>query len=184
MNDPETANYEDIRAYTLDDSTERELLEAQNELTFSWSTKDGWPVGVIMSYVFKDGRFWCTTGAQRKRVAALRRDPRVSVVVTSKGSRLEEKGRGAADSHNKALNYKGRCILHDDAETKAWFYPALSRAINVDAPERMERFAELLDTARRIIFEIVPEFRIGYDGAKLRAAEERSGVFAQRDDPS
>ena len=101
----EIDNYEDVTQYTLDDATEQALLEAQNELTFIWSNREGWPVGVIMSYVFREGRFWVTASSQRKRVSAVRRDPRVSVVVSSHGSRL-----GAG----KALTYKGTATVHDD----------------------------------------------------------------------
>ena len=173
MNVPEEAeeisDYEDVAVYTLDDSTEHDLLEAQNELTFIWSNKEGWPVGVIMSYVFHEGRFWCTASSQRKRVAAVRRDPRVCVAITSKGSRL---------GPNKALTYKGLVTVRDDAETKSWFYPALSKAINPEDPERAARFARFLDSPRRVIFEIVPEGRIAYDGAKMRAATNRSSAFA------
>lgn len=164
----EIDNYEDVTGYTLDGSTEEDLLRAQNELTFVWSNKEGWPVGVIMSFVFRDGKFWCTASAQRKRVAAVRRDPRVCVVVTSKGSSL-----GA----NKAVTYKGRCAVRDDAAVKEWFYPALARAINPGDPDRAGRFAKFLDSPRRVILEITPEQRIGYDGAKMRAATEASGAF-------
>lgn len=164
----EIENYEDVTVYTLDDSTETDLLEAQNELTFMWSTKEGWPVGVIMSYVFQDGRFWCTASSQRKRVAAVQRDPRVCVAVTSKGSRM---------GPNKAVSYKGLCTIHDDPETKEWFYPALATAINPEDPERARRFARFLDSPRRVIFEIVPQLRIGYDGAKMRTATEASSAF-------
>lgn len=166
----EIDNYEDVSVYTLDDTTEEELLAAQNELTFIWSNKEGWPVGVIMSFVFRDGRFWCTASSQRKRVAAVRRDPRVSVAITSKGSRL-----GA----NKAVTYKGTCVVRDDDETKQWFYPALATAINPDDPDRARRFAKFLDSPRRVIFEITPELRIGYDGAKMRAATANSPAFLE-----
>jgi general stress protein 26 len=164
----EISDYEDVAGYTLDESTESDLLDAQNELTFIWSNKEGWPVGVIMSYVFRDGRFWCTASSHRKRVAAVRRDPRVCVAITSKGSRL-----GA----NKALTYKGIVTVRDDAETKSWFYPALAKAINPEDPERAKRFARFLDSPRRVIFEIVPQERIAYDGAKMRAATNRSSAF-------
>jgi len=169
MSDDEIENYEDVTVYGLDDSTEEELLAAQNELTFIWSNKEGFPVGVIMSYVFRDGRFWITASEQRKRIAAVRRDPRVSVVITSKGSSM-----GA----NKALTYKGHCTVHkDNDELKAWFYPALAEAINPTDPDRARRFAKFLDSPRRVILEIVPEQRIGYDGAKMRAATNRSSAF-------
>ncbi len=165
----EIDNYEDVTKYTLDDSTESELLVAQNELTFIWSNKEGWPVGVIMSFVFHEGRFWVTASSQRKRISAVRRDPRVSLVVTSKGSRM-----GA----NKALTYKGHCTVHDDNDSvKSWFYAALSKAINPDDPERAARFTKFLDSPRRVILEIVPEQRIGYDGAKMRVATQESDAF-------
>jgi nitroimidazol reductase NimA-like FMN-containing flavoprotein (pyridoxamine 5'-phosphate oxidase superfamily) len=161
-------DYEDVTVYTLDESTEEELLAAQNELTFIWSNKEGWPVGVIMSYVFHDGKFWCTASSQRKRVSAVRRDPRVCVVVTSKGSSLEG---------SRAVTYKGTCVLRDDAATKEWFYPALATAINPTDPERARRFAKFLDSPRRVIFEITPEQRIGYDGVKMRIATNESPAF-------
>lgn len=164
----EIDNYEDVTVYTLDESTEEELLQAQNELTFIWTNKDGWPVGVIMSYVFRGGKFWCTASSQRKRVSAVRRDPRVCVVVTSKGSRVEG---------SRAVTYKGTCRLRDDDQTKSWFYPALAEAINPDDPERAVRFAQFLDSPRRVIFEITPEQRIGYDGTKMRDATNASSAF-------
>ncbi len=167
----EIEDYEDVTSYTLDESTEAELLQAQNELTFIWSNKEGWPVGVIMSYVFRDGKFWCTASSQRKRVAAVRRDPRVCVVVTSKGTSVEG---------SRAVTYKGLCTLRDDPETKAWFYPALAEAINPHDADRARRFAKFLDSPRRIIFEITPDQRIGYDGVKMRAATNASAAF--RDD--
>ena len=166
----EITDYEDVSVYTLDGPTEEDLLRAQNELTFVWSNREGWPVGVIMSYVFRDGRFWCTASSQRKRISAVRRDPRVSVTVTSKGSSL-----GA----NKSVTYKGICALRDDAGTKEWFYPALAEAINPGDPERARRFARFLDSPRRVILEITPQDRIGYDGAKMRSAMARSAAFLE-----
>ena len=65
-------------------------------------------MGVIHSFLWSKGRFWMTVGAHRHRVAAIRRDPRVSVVVTSTGTDL---GPG------KTLTAKGRCVIHEDRET-------------------------------------------------------------------
>lgn len=39
-----------------------------------------------------DGRFWLTATSQRKRIAAVRRDDRVAVVVTSSGTDLGPNG--------------------------------------------------------------------------------------------
>ena len=57
-------NYEDVTVFGLDADDEAEMLDAQNECTFIWSNKEGWPVGVIMSYVFRDGKFWLTASSQ------------------------------------------------------------------------------------------------------------------------
>jgi general stress protein 26 len=152
-------NYEDVTVYDLDHADEEALLLAHNECTFIWSNKEGWPVGVIMSYVWRKNRFWLTASGQRARVSAVRRDPRVSIVVTSTGSPLPK---------NKTVTWKGTCTLHDDDETKAWFYPELAAALNTD-PERAKWFQKFLDSPRRVIFEVEPVQRIGYDGAKMGA---------------
>ena len=44
-------NYEDVTVYTLDNEDEERMLKLQTECTFIWANKEGWPVGVIMSYV-------------------------------------------------------------------------------------------------------------------------------------
>ena len=54
----------------LDPADIARLLTEQNECTFMWVTKDGQAFGVIMSYFFRDGRFWLTSAEKRVRVAA------------------------------------------------------------------------------------------------------------------
>ena len=157
--DPE--NYEDVTVYGLDDDVEEQLLLGHNECTFIWSNKEGWPVGVIMSYVWRDGKFWLTASSQRARISAVRRDPRVSIVVTSTGSPIPR---------NKTVTYKGMCTLHDDQETKNWFYPELAMALNANDPARAKAFQSFLDSPRRVILEVEPTQRIGYDGAKMGKA--------------
>lgn len=155
-------DYEDVTGYTLDDEAEEEMLLAQNECTFIWANKEGWPLGVIMSYVWKDGCFWITLSSQRARVPAMRRDNRCAVCVTSKGTDV-----GA----NRTVTYKGTCeILDDDDDTKAWFYPALAAAIRPADEPWQRNFAGFLDSPRRVIFKITPTQRIGYDGRKMGKA--------------
>lgn len=159
--DDHPENYEDVTVYGLDAADEEELLLAHNECTFIWANREGWPVGVIMSYVWRRGRFWLTASSQRARIAAVRRDPRVCVVVTSTGSPLPR---------NKAITWKGTCTIHDDDETKAWFYPELAAAIRPGDEAAQEAFARFLDSPRRVILEVEPTQRIGYDGTKMAAA--------------
>jgi general stress protein 26 len=158
-------NYEDVTVYGLDDDVEERLLLEHNECTFIWSNKEGWPVGVIMSYVWRRGSFWLTASSQRARISAVRRDPRVCVVVTSTGSPVPR---------NKAVTYKGTCVLHDSREVKDWFYPELSRALQGPNEEAVKNFAMFLDSPRRVILEVQPTQRIGYDGAKMGIATAAS----------
>ncbi|MCP3986515.1 MAG: hypothetical protein GY723_19200 [bacterium] len=127
------------------------------ECVFNWSTKDGWPMGVIMSCLWHDGRMWLTAGANRHRVSALRRDPRCSVVVTSTGTTL---GPG------KTVTIKGRVNIHEDPETKSWFYPTFASHLNPD-PAGAEDFSKRLDSPLRVVLEVVPEKFITYDGIKM-----------------
>ncbi len=151
------SDYEQVSVYGLDDAGREALLRENAECTFNWSTRDGWPVGVIMSYLWQDGRFWLTAGAHRHRIEAVRRDPRVSIVVTSSGTRL---GTG------KSVTAKGRCVLHEDAGTRAWFYPEFARKLYPDA-ERAAKFEGRLDSPLRVILEVIPEKWITYDGVKM-----------------
>jgi hypothetical protein len=160
--DPE--NYEDVSIYDLDDDVEEQLLLAHNECTFIWANKEGWPVGVIMSYIWRRGRFWLTASSQRARISAVRRDPRVCVVVTSTGSPLPR---------NKAITWKGMCTVHESREVKDWFYPDFATALRGDDPARRDPFVEFLDSPRRVVLEVEPTQRIGYDGAKMGAATRR-----------
>ena len=151
-------DYEDVTVYQLDEAGEAELLARQIECTFIWSNSSGHPLGVIMNYVFRDGRFWLTASSQRARVPAVRRDPRVSIVVTSRGSGI---------ATTKSLTYKGHCVVHEDEATKSWFYPALAAAVRPGDPDAQAAFVRHLVSPRRVVLDIVPEGRIGFDSTQM-----------------
>jgi hypothetical protein len=153
-------NYEEVGDYPLDPDIQQQLLESQNECSFVWATKDHWAVGVTMSYVWRDGRFWLSATSQRKRISAVRRDPRVSVIVS---------GVGTAVGPARTVTAKGHCILRDDDETKQWFYPALAEAVLGGPGELTDKFTEMLNSERRLILEVVPEKWITFDAAKMMA---------------
>ncbi len=153
------ADYEMVSIYPLDDAQRETLLSTHAECTFLWSTRDGWPLGVIMSYLWARDRFWLTAGAHRHRIAAVQRDPRVSIVVTSTGTKI-----GSPQS----ITAKGRCSVREDRETKDWFYREFSAHLFPD-PDRARGFAEFLDSPLRVVLEVVPEKWITYDGAKMFA---------------
>lgn len=158
----EIDNYELVSVYRLNEEDQETLLLTQKECVFNWCTKDSWPMGVIMSYIWRDGRVWLTAGAHRHRISAVRRNPQVSVVVTSTGTPM---GPG------KTITIKGRCVIHEDRETKEWFYPDFALALRGE-PEAAQQFEEFLDSPLRIVLEVIPEKWITYDGAKMRAHGE------------
>ena len=45
--------YEQVSVYALDDAQREELLHTHAECSFNWATRDGWPMGVIMSYLWR-----------------------------------------------------------------------------------------------------------------------------------
>ncbi len=153
-------NYELVSVYQLNDEDQEKLLLSQRECVFNWCTKDNWPMGVIMSYIWRKDRIWLTAGAHRHRISAVRRNPQVSVVVTSTGTDM---GPG------KTITIKGKCIIHEDREVKEWFYPDFAAAIR---PDQAKAFEEMLDSPLRIVLEVIPEKWITYDGAKMRAHSE------------
>jgi Pyridoxamine 5'-phosphate oxidase len=151
-------SYEDVSMFTLSDDREQALLDAQTECCFMWTTKTGDPVGVIMNYVTRDGRFWVTCTTRRKRVAAVAARPRVAIAVTSRGTKI---------GVSQAVTYKGQAIIHDDEDTKAWFYPALAARVRPESAEQQDAFVHHLATEGRVVIEIVPDGRIGFDAEEM-----------------
>ena len=162
MSAQELHNYERVSIYRLHAEVQERLLNAQTECVFNWSNSEGHPLGVIMSYVWRDGRIWLTAGAHRHRISAVRRNPKVSVVITSKGTDV---------GPSKSITIKGQCRIHEDRETKDWFYPALANALR-PVREEAEKFESFLDSPLRVVLEVIPEKWITYDGIKMAAHSE------------
>ncbi len=151
-------SYEDVSTFALDDAREQALHGAQTECTFMWTTKEGDPVGVIMNYLEHDGRFWLTCTRRRKRVAAVEARPRVAIAVSSRGTDI---------GVSQAVTYKGDAIVHDDEQTKAWFYPALAARVRPESAAQQEAFVHHLDTPGRVVIEVRPTARIGFDAENM-----------------
>ena len=152
--------YEDLTPFALSEEEIEALLKAQGECTFCWGTKDGSPMGVIMGYVWKDGRVWLTATSQRKRIAALRRDPRCAVIVTSMAS---------SEPPARTVTIKGRCVIHEDEETKSWFYPALSEVVVAQPGPARDAFLKHLDSPLRVVLEVIPEKWVSCNALEMMA---------------
>ncbi|MEZ5217907.1 MAG: hypothetical protein R2715_15285 [Ilumatobacteraceae bacterium] len=153
-------DYRDVSGLGVDPVKRDELYTAQTECVVNWTTKDGWPVGVMHRYVWHDERFWITCASHRKRVSALRARPQSSVIVSSEGTWLG----GDVTTTAKTL-----ATVHDDPEVRAWFYPALAARQRDDEEGRAE-FLRRLDTPGRVIIELAPVAWITYDGVRLESS--------------
>ena len=156
-------NWEDVKSYSLDEQAEQALFDAQIECTLIWASKDGWPMGVIVNYIQRKGRFWLTASEERPRVNRIRKDPRVCIAISSKGSSIVER---------KSLTYKCEAIVHTDRETLDWVLPEFANAMRPGQPEKAAAFLAMLDSPERVVFELIPNKRVGFDSAKMWAASE------------
>jgi general stress protein 26 len=157
----QTLDHEIVSIYPFSDVETEQLMSRSNECVLMWATKDGWPVGVIHSFVWRNGKIWITFAAHRHRAAAIRRDNRVSVCVSSAGYPP-----GADNSLPRgAITFKGRAEIFEDEATKRWFYPALSKKLNPTNAAGEEFFNNLLDSPLRVILAVTPEKKIMYNAA-------------------
>ena len=117
-------------------------------------------MGVIMSYIWRKDRIWLTAGGHRHRISAVRRNPKVSIVITSTGTAL---------GPSKTITIKGTCQIHESREVKEWFYPEFAGALRSDDAAEAKGFEEFLDSPLRVVLEVTPEKWITYDGVKMRA---------------
>ena len=156
----QTHDHEIVSIYPFKDEEVDQLMNHSNECVLMWATKDGWPVGVTHAFVWHDEKIWLTFGAHRHRAAAIRREPRVSVNVSSAGYPR----RSAKDLPSGAITFKGRGEFFDDDETKGWFYPALSNKLSPTDASAARFFREFLDSPLRTILAITPEKKIMYNG--------------------
>jgi general stress protein 26 len=139
-----TKNLEKLTGTHLDDEAQDELLHTQTECSFVFSTQEGWPTGVIMSFIHVDGRFWLTAVEGRRHVKAADRDERVSIIVSSAG----------ALPGRRMISVRGRVRVHRDRETIDWFLDEFTHRIQ---PEGADQWRKLLDSPNRVVFEVVPE---------------------------
>jgi hypothetical protein len=154
-------DFEDVSLYTIDADARDALLVRHREAAVVWTTREGWPVGVMHIYLWREGRFWVTCTARRKRVAALRARPRSCVVVPFPDERTVS-ARTLATVHAAG------------SEHARWFYPELARQVLAEQPEEVRRegiegFVARLESDDRVVIELVPQKWITFDGRKVKA---------------
>ena len=150
-------DYEDLTGMRLEPAEVEALVGTTGECVFNWTTTDGYPVGVVVAYVYRDAKFWTTCAAKRKRVPALRRRPQSAIVVNRKG---------------KTATFKGDSKVHSPGDSgfdtlKSWFYAALSGLdVKPDDDYRLS-FAKFLDSPHRVIIETDARLVVAFDSERF-----------------
>lgn len=140
------------------------LLSSASECALNWTTQDGWAVGVMHLYVWHEGKIWLNFMGHRHRAAAIRRDPRVSVIVSSRAA-----PHGGPQGQ---VTIKGRATFHDDDEDiRQWHYRMLAAKEVGENRAAIESFVSRLTNPIRAVLEIEPVKWITFDFDKLRAFE-------------
>jgi hypothetical protein len=153
----ESIDYEDLSEMTLTADEITELIGNRGECVFNWTTKDGFPVGVVVAYVYRDGMFWTTCAERRKRVPALRTRPQSGIVINRGG---------------KTASYKGNSVVHTNAdedwnEVKTWFYKALSQTDTHPDNVGFRNFEKFLDSPHRVIISTEARLVVGFDTVRF-----------------
>lgn len=161
MGEPRKTDYTDVSDVAISDEKRTRLYQAQTECVVNWTNSDGWPVGVLHRFVWDQDKFWVTCVGHRVRVAALRKRPQSSVVVSSEGTWLG----GDVTTTAKTL-----ANVHEDPQTKEWFYPLLAERMRAGDPEASAEFIRRLDTPTRVVIELDPVQWITYDGVVLETS--------------
>lgn len=170
----QTHDHEMVSIYPFTDAEVDAMMNNSNECVLMWATKDGWPVGVTHAYVWHDGKIWITFASHRHRAAAIRRDNRVSVTVSSAG--YPDRNAGLPTG---AITFKGTGEFKDDDATKKFFYSALSKKLNPENKQGEEFFYNLLDSPLRTILIITPVKKIMYNGGM--AGRHMAGTVSEEE---
>lgn len=157
----------DFAAMALDAGQLEQLIGERGECVLNWTTRDGYPVGVVVAYLYRHGRFWITCTARRKRVAALAARPLCSVVL---------------NKHGRSATFKGTAVIHsrhdaDWPDVAQWFYPAISGTERDGGNAQAHRLERFLDRPAQVILEIQASLMVSFDfatfGAAMQTAIER-----------
>jgi hypothetical protein len=154
--DPQDS-YEDLTQMTLSDEDLETLVGGGGECVFNWTNSEGYPVGVVVAYIYKDGTFWTTCARHRRRFPALKKRPQSAVVVNANG---------------KTASFKGDSTVHASGEEgweelSTWFYDSLSGTRARPDDPHARSFRNLLDSPNRVIIETPVRLVVGFDGHKF-----------------
>jgi len=152
-------DYADLSSMALDPTQLADLIGASGECVFTWVTRTGDPMGVVVSYLYRDGKFWTTSLTSRARIKALASRSQSTIVLNDAG---------------RSATFKGRSVLHRPGDpdwdvVKSWFYAALVGTDQRPDDPVAQQAERSLDTPDRVIVETIANLIVSFDFNKLRA---------------
>ena len=150
--------------FPFDEGQIDQLLGTAFECALNWTTKDGWAVGVMHVFVWHEGKVWLNFMSHRHRAAAIRRDPRVSLIVSSQSA--------PPTAPQGQATIKGTVKFHDDDEdVRQWHYRMLAEKGSGGNKEAEDALVAKLTNPLRTVLEITPVKWITFDMAKMQGFE-------------
>ena len=157
MTSNEITDYEDLTRMKLTDDEPRGLRRPRRRVHLHLDEQDGYPVGVVVAYVWRDGKFWTTCAERRTRVPALtppatvrhRHQPRPQDrVVQGRLDRPHPRRRRLERGEDLVLR---RAVGHRKATRH----------------NNSRNFEKFLDSPHRVIIETEASLVVSFDAAKF-----------------
>ena len=131
-------DYEDLTSMQLDAEALAALVEPGGECIFNWTNSQGYPVGVVVAYVWRDGKFWTTCANRGGKTASYKGD---SIVHANGDPGFDE--------------------------LKSWFYDTLSGVASSPDDTYRQAFRKFLDSPHRVIIETEANLVVAFDTVKF-----------------
>lgn len=144
---------------TMTEAEIRTFLESARTIILTTIGPDGVPDPVAMWFVLRDGEIWMRTYAKSQKVANVRRDPRVAVLVET-GDRYAEL---------RGVQVSGRLELSDDLDVICDIAAALLVKYEGLDPAHVEAAREAYrpTAVKQVAMRLVPERTVSWDHAKI-----------------
>lgn len=142
------------------DAEVQAYLESGRDLQVASIGADGAPHLVTMWYVVRDGALSFWTYAKSQKVVNLRRDPRISVLVSS----------GATYEELRGVSIQGTAEIVDDPEAVLECGLAIYERYWGPVTSDLERDGVRAMGAKRVVIVVRPETVVSWDHGKLAGA--------------
>ena len=154
-------DYEDLSDFCLSHTELAGLVGTSGECVFNWTTASGYPMGVVVRYLHRDGKFFTTSVARRARIRALRSRPQTAIVLNHGG---------------RSATFKGVSVLYRPGEPgweaiKSWFFPALAGTDEHPDDPAARRIERYLDNPNQVIVETTADLVLSFDFTRFSQAQ-------------